>query len=170
MIMEQNNVTLRKATDEENEILKAWAEKEAGKIRKFMLILLAGFLAVYLFLLIVNALYVRSLLITASVIFLLVFLLGFFSAVFFGLAAILPKKIRSGAYKVQSGKITDRNEDGNSKDSSDCIVVFESDDGISAKININPALYKTVKTGPCLILKWDDPKNNKYYRVINLNS
>ena len=164
--MEENNVKLREATSEEKELLKSWADKNCRKTRKGVFIIFALFLAAYIFLLIVNAIYIHSWIIVAAVVFLCIFLLLFCAALYFVVAPSLSKKTASGAYKVQSGRIADRNEENNSKDSKTCNVVFETEDGNRSYININPSLYNTVKTGPCLILKWDDPKENHYFRVI----
>lgn len=165
--MEENNVKLREATSEEKELLKSWADKNCRKTRKEVIVIFAlPVSSAYAFLLIVNAIYIHSWIIVAAVIFLCIFLLLFCSALYFVLAPSLSKKIASGAYKVQSGRITDRNEENNSKDSKTCNVVFETEDGDRTYISINPSLYSTVKTGPCLILKWDDSKENHYFRVI----
>ena len=164
--MEENNVELRNATAEETESLKSWADKKCKQTRKGVLFILILFLAAYIFLLIVNAIYIHSLIIMGFTIFLIVYMTLFCAALYLFFAPSLGKNIESGAFKVQRGRITDRCEDKNTEGKTPCTVVFVSDKGSSASINIYPNLYKYVKTGSCLILRWDDPKKQKYYRVI----
>lgn len=164
--MEENNVELRNATAEETEALISWASKQCSQTRKGTLFLLAFFFIPYIFLTIVCVIYFFSPIVIGIIIFLIVYLLIFCGVLYFYFAPSIIRKIESGAYKVQSGKIIDRNEEENTPGNKDCTVIFESDNGNRASININPKLYHTVKTGPCLILKWDDLKNQKYYRVI----
>ena len=164
--MGKNSIDLRTATAEENEILISWANKQCSQTRKGTLFLFAFFFVPYIFLAIVTIIYFYSPVVIGIIIFLIVYMLIFCAVLYFYVAPGNIRKIESGAYKVQSGRIIDRNEDENTPGNKDCTVIFESDNGNRASININPKLYHTVKTGPCLILKWDDLKNQKYYRVI----
>ena len=164
--MDGKDIDLRNATVEETEILISWANKKCSQTRKGTLLILLIFLVPYIFLLIVNSIYLHSLIILGVVILMSVILLLFCAALYFYIAPNLSKKIESGAYKVQSGRIIDRNENNNTQGSENCTVVFESDNGDRAYININPKLYNTLKIGSCIILKWDNPKEQRYYRVI----
>ena len=123
-------------------------------------------MAAYIFLLIVNAIYIHSLILMGFIIFLIVYMTLFCAFLYFYFAPSIVKNIESGSFKVQRGRITDRCEDKNTEGKKPCTVVFESNDGNSTSINVDPNLYKYVKTGTCLILRWDDPKKQKYYRVI----
>ena len=84
---------------------------------------------------------------------------------FFVLAPNTVKLISKGAYKVLSGRVTDKRESENRSDSRSAMVVFEDEKGNSLSVSVNQANYKEIRTGSCLLLKWDDPKISGY-RII----
>lgn len=163
--MEESKPKLRKATTEENELLRSWADKNCRSTRKAILIMSAGFLCAYIFLLIVNAIYIHSVFLVAVVIFLCVYQVAFSVVLYFYISPRILKKIGSGEYKVQSGSITDLNETGNKPDNKDYTVLFEAEDGNRSYITVRKEHYKNINLGPCLIVKCDEPKENKYFKV-----
>ena len=157
--MEENNIDLRKATVEETVRLMSWADKGCKNIRKASVILFSGYLIAVIFLLIVNAIYIHSMIIAVLAIFLCVSWAVFCLASYFWIAPMTSKKIESGAFRVQSGSIKDLNEVNNKPNSKDFKVLFEAEDGTRSYISVHKEPYKSIDIGPCLIIKFDTPKD-----------
>ena len=156
---------LRQATDEEAKMISSWGESKCKKIRLAILPAMLFFLIAYVLIFVVNALFIHSIFITVMTIILLLISAFFFGVLFFVLAPNTVKLISKGAYKVLSGRVTDKRESENRSDSRSAVVVFEDEKGNSLSVSVNQANYKEIRTGSCLLLKWDDPKISGY-RII----
>ena len=156
---------LRKATDEEAGRIRSWSVSNCRKLRLTLLPVVLFFVIAYVVLFIAELLYIRSIFISVITIILVIFVVLFFLVLFFVLAPNAIRLTSKGAYKVLSGRIADKRESEHKSDNKSSAVVFEDEKGNRFSVSVKQADYEDITTGPCLLLKWDDPKISGY-RII----
>ena len=156
-----DKISLRKATKDEIEYLKAKAAKRDNEQRK-------KFIPIMVFVLLVDlglTIYKHSifyfcyfvLLIVAFCIYLFVFSKSF------------SRQITKGKFSVQRGKIVDKRKSEYSDNEIYPKVVFESDDGIRSVIAVEKLDYPDFAEGPCIVIKWDSYGDSDVYEIVMLD-
>ena len=165
----EGKITLRKASADEIEFLKARAAKQDKmNLKKYGTCAAISFLAVGLIFILnetrfhkpfnrILAICIFVIEIIAWSIFLYVCRKG------------LSKQIVKGEFKIQRGTIIELIAPDQSTGSNYWRGVFESEDGITSVIKIENDYFKELAKGPCLLIKWDSYGDQEVYEVAMLN-
>ena len=156
-----DKISLRKATTEEIEYLKARAAKRDKEQRK-------KFVPVFVFVLLADlalTIYKHSILYTS--IFVLVIVA--FCIYLFVISNSFTRQINKGEFSVQRGIIVDKRKSEYSDNEIYPKVVFESNDGIRSVIAVEKLDYPNFSEGPCIVIKWDNYADTDVYEIIMLD-
>ena len=156
-----DKISLRKATTEEIEYLKAKAAKQDNEMRK-------KYVPVFVFALLADlalTIYKHSLLNIC------IFVLGIvaFCIYLFVFSNSFSRQIVKGKFSVQRGKIVDKRKSEYSDNELYPKVVFESEDGIRSVIAVEKLDYPDFSEGPCIVIKWDYYEDTDVYEIVMLD-
>ena len=156
-----DKISLRKATTDEIEYLKAYAGKRDNEMRKkavplFVFVLLAD-LALTIYKHDILNICIFAFGIVAFCIYLFVFSNAF------------SRQIAKGKFSVQRGTIVDKRKSECNDNVLYPKVVFESDDGIRSVIAVEKLDYPDFSEGPCIVIKWDYYEDTEVYEIVMLD-
>ena len=156
-----DKLSLRKATTEEIEYLKAKATKQDNEQRK-------KFIPIMVFVLLVD---LGLTIYKHSILYICIFVLGIVVCLIylFVLSNSFSRQITKGKFSVQRGKIVDKRKSEYSDNELYPKVVFESDDGIRSVIAVEKLDYPDFSEGPCIVIKWDNYEDTDVYEIVMLD-
>ena len=156
-----DKISLRKATTEEIEYLKAKAGKRDKEARKkFVPFLVFALLAD-----LVLTIYKHD---TLNIC-LFAFGIAAFCIYLFVFSNAFSRQIAKGKFSVQRGTIVDKRKSAYSDNELYPKVVFESDDGIRSVIAVEKLDYPEFSEGPCIVIKWDYYEDTEVYEIVMLD-
>lgn len=157
-----DKISLRKATTEEIEYLKAKASKRDKEQRKKLIPVFVFVLLVYLGLTIYKH----------TILNICIFAFGIvaFCIYLFVLSNAFLRQITKGKFSVQRGTIVDKRKSEYSDNEIYPKVVFESDDGIRSLIAVEKLDYPNFSEGPCIVIKWDNYEDTDVYEIVMLDN
>ncbi len=150
-----NNDKWRSASDEEIDLIKRWyRDRFPFQISAFIL---AGavFIVPCVFLLIVNAIYVQMTFIYVSLIFVVVNEVMVIASLYH-LANKYSSLLSKGLFKIQQGRIVNKNPEHYAFDIKEYSVLFEDDSGNRENVPVVTEDYLKATEGACLIVKWEN--------------
>lgn len=145
----------RSASKEEINLIKRWCrDRFPFQISAFIL---AGaiFIVPCVFLLIVNAIYVQMAFIYVSVLFVVVSTVMIIVSLYH-LANKYSSLLSKGLFKVQQGRIVNKNPEHYAFDIKEYSVLFEDDSGNRKSVPVVTEDYLKATEGACLIVKWEN--------------
>ena len=156
-----DKLSLRKATTEEIEYLKAKAAKRDNEMRK-------KYVPVFAFVLLVD---LGLTIYKHSILNICIFALGVFAfcIYLFVFSNSFSRQITKGKFSVQRGTIVDKRKSEYSDNELYPKVVFESDDGIRSVIAVEKLDYPDFSEGPCIVIKWDYYEDTEVYEIVMLD-
>lgn len=161
-----DKISLRKATTDEIEYLKAKATRRDKVNRKRIIPIMAFVLLADL----AMAIYKQEL--SYRILFICVFVLGIVGLCIylFVISKSFSRQIAKGEFSVQRGTIVDKRSAENSDNEIYPKVFFDSDDGVRSLIAVEKIDYSNFTEGPCIIIKWDYYGESDVYEVVMLDS
>ena len=154
-----DKISLRKATKDEIEYLKAKAAKRDNEQRKKFIPVMAFVLLADLALTIYKH----------SILYICIFAWVIVACCIYLFVFSFSRQITQGKFSVQRGKIVDKRKSEYSDNEIYPKVVFESDDGIRSVIAVEKLDYPDFSEGPCIVIKWDSYGDSDVYEVVMLD-
>lgn len=156
-----DKISLRKATKDEIEYLKAKAAKRDNEQRK-------KFIPIMVFVLLVD---LGLTIYKHSILYICIFVLAIVACCIylFVFSNSFSRQITQGKFSVQRGKIVDKRKSKYSDNEIYPKVVFESDDGIRSVIAVEKLDYPDFSEGPCIVIKWDSYGDSDVYEIVMLD-
>lgn len=155
----------RSASKEEMDLIKRWCwDIFPFQISAFIL---AGaiFIVPCVFLLIVNAIYVQMSFIYVSVLFVVVSTVMVIASLYH-LANKYSSLLSKGLFKVQQGRIVNKNPEHYAFDIKEYSVLFEDDSGNRENVPVVTEDYLKATEGDCLIVKWEDRSQDGKFGIV----
>lgn len=155
----------RSASKEEINLIKRWCrDRFPFQISAFIL---AGavFIVPCVFLLIVNAIYVQMTFIYVSVLFVVVSTV-MVNASLYHLANKYSSLLSKGLFKVQQGRIVNKNPEHYAFDIKEYSVLFEDDSGNRENVPVVTEDYLKATDGACLMVRWEDRSQDGKFGIV----
>lgn len=145
----------RSASDEEIDLMKRWY-RDGVSFQKSAYILAASiYIVPCAFLLIVNAIFLKITFIYVSVLFVVVSTVMMIVPLYHR-ANKYSSLLSKGLFKVQHGRIVNKNPEHYAFDIKDYSVLFEDDSNNTQSVPVVTEDYLKATEGACLIVKWEN--------------
>lgn len=160
-----NNDKWRSASDEEKDLMKRWYQDGVSFQKSAFILAASIFIVPCAFLLIVNAIFLKITFIYVSVLLIVVCTVTMI-VLLYHLDNRYSSLLSKGSFKVQHGRIVNKNPEHYAFDIKDYSVLFEDDSDNTQSVPVVTEDYLKATDGACLMVRWEDRSQDGKFGIV----